>query len=41
MGFPVINVDILYDKTPLQVNISQKRFLLFEDKSIKENRNYK
>ena len=41
MGFPVINVEIIHDKTPVQIKVSQKRFLLFEDSTIKENKTYR
>ena len=37
MGFPVINVEILNDKIPVQINVTQKRFLLFDDNTIKED----
>ena len=41
MGFPVINVEILHNKVPVDIKVSQKRFLLFDDKTIKEDKNYR
>ena len=41
MGFPVIHVEIVNDQIPVQVKVSQKRFLMFEDKTMMEDKTYR
>ena len=41
MGFPVIHVEIANDQIPVQVKVSQKRFLIFEDKTMTEDKTYR
>jgi hypothetical protein len=41
MGFPVVSVDIVNDSNPIQVKVTQKRFLLNEDKTAQDNVTYR
>ncbi len=41
MGFPVVNVDIVNDSNPIQVKVSQNRFLLNEDEAVQDNVTYR
>ena len=40
-GFPVINVEIVNDKVPVEIKVSQERFLSFEDRTIKKDKSYR